>query len=50
MDTCEWYDKFVFNSKSTEPYRSPFGFNTLHNHLRDRLNPDEPDDFDGIKL
>jgi hypothetical protein len=25
METCEWYDKFVFNRKSTEPYKSFFG-------------------------
>jgi hypothetical protein len=25
IDTCQWYDKFVFNRRSTEPYKSPFG-------------------------
>jgi hypothetical protein len=24
MDNCKWYDKFVFNRKSTEPYKSYF--------------------------
>jgi hypothetical protein len=24
MDTCEWYDRFVFDRKSTEPYKSMF--------------------------
>lgn len=26
IDTCEWYDKFVFNRRSTEPYKGFFGF------------------------
>ena len=25
IDTCQWYDRFVFNRRSTEPYKSPFG-------------------------
>lgn len=25
IDTCSWYDKFVFNRRSTEPYKSFFG-------------------------
>lgn len=26
MDTCTWFDKWVFNRRSTEPYKSKFGF------------------------
>jgi hypothetical protein len=29
MDTCTWYDKYIFNRRSTEPYRSGFGFGSL---------------------
>ncbi len=25
IDTCSWYDRFVFNRRSTEPYKSMFG-------------------------
>ncbi len=25
MDTCKWYDRFVFDRKSNEPYKSFFG-------------------------
>lgn len=25
IDTCTWYDKFIFNRRSTEPYKSFFG-------------------------
>lgn len=25
IDTCTWYDKFVFNRRSTEPYKNIFG-------------------------
>ena len=25
IDTCQWYDKYIFNRRSTEPYKSPFG-------------------------
>lgn len=41
METCEWYDKFIFNRKSTEPYKSFFG-----NYFRD--SDSETDD--GIQL
>jgi len=26
MDTCTWKDNYVFNRRSTEPYKSHFGF------------------------
>lgn len=25
MDTCTWFDKWVFDRRSTEPYKSKFG-------------------------
>ena len=25
MDTCSWFDKWVFDRRSTEPYKSKFG-------------------------
>lgn len=41
METCEWYDKFIFNRKSTEPYKSFFG-----NYFRDL----DSETDDGIQL
>ena len=26
IDNCEWYDRYVFNRRSTEPYKSKWGF------------------------
>ena len=30
MDTCSWYDKFIFNRRSTEPYKNMFGSSYQH--------------------
>ena len=40
IDTCKWYDKFVFNRKSTEPYKSMFN----------RMFPNDWDNDGDIKL
>ncbi len=33
MDYCTWKDQFVFNRRSTEPYKNPFGFSDSFNDL-----------------
>jgi hypothetical protein len=33
MDYCTWKDNYVFNRRSTEPYRNPFGFSDSFNDL-----------------
>lgn len=33
MDYCTWKDNYVFNRRSTEPYRNPFGFGDSFNDL-----------------
>lgn len=33
MDYCTWKDNFVFNRRSTEPYKSMFGFGDSFNDL-----------------
>ncbi len=38
MDHCNWKDSFVFNRRSTEPYKSPFGFNNSFDDLTKRWN------------
>lgn len=47
MDTCTWYDKTIFNTKSTEPYKDFFG--RTHDFMKGWDDfPDETDD--GIKI
>jgi hypothetical protein len=48
IDTCSWYDKWVFNRRSTEPYKSQFGFGSTYQDLLSKWD-DEKNDT-GFKL
>lgn len=47
MDTCTWKDNYVFNRRSTEPYKSHFGFG--YSDLINKWN-DIDTDSNGNKL
>jgi hypothetical protein len=47
IDTCTWKDNYVFNRRSTEPYRSHFGFG--YDDFMDKWNNLE-NDSKGTKL
>jgi hypothetical protein len=47
MDTCGWYDRYVFDRKSTDPYKSKFGHD--YGSLK-KMFDDDIDEIDGIKL
>lgn len=34
MDTCTWYDKYIFNRRSTEPYKNSFFGNSYQDLMR----------------
>jgi hypothetical protein len=48
IDTCQWYDKFVFNRRSTEPYKSQFGFGSTYQDLLSKWDDSKNDT--GFKL
>jgi hypothetical protein len=41
MDYCTWKDNFVFNTRSTEPYKNPFGFGDSFNDLMKKWDDGE---------
>jgi hypothetical protein len=47
MDTCTWYDKFVFNRRSTEPYKNSFFGNSYQDLMK---NWDDSKNDTGFKL
>ena len=40
IDNCSWYDKYVFNRRSTEPYKNSFGFGNIGDYWKDSDNID----------
>jgi hypothetical protein len=48
IDTCSWYDKWVFNRRSTEPYKSQFGFGSSYQDLLSKWDVEKNDT--GFKL
>ena len=49
IDTCSWYDKFVFNTRSTDPYKSAFNMSGLLSDL-DKVDWDKVEKETGFKL
>jgi len=42
MDTCTWYDKYIFNRRSTEPYKNSF-FGNSYQDLMKKWDEDKND-------